>query len=116
MTNASISTVSSVTVFLNNADAYCVPCWLVVIRRRAQELMANSRQYGEGDKLALYGLFKQAKWGDCPAGLVSAQRESPVGSVKVRAWVTNRGKATAQAMEEFIAVLGKVSVCTVVRK
>lgn len=71
--------------------------------------MANSRQYGETDKLALYGLFKQAKWGDCPAGLVSAQKESPVGSVKVRAWVKNRGKPTAQAMQEFISVLGKVS-------
>jgi len=72
--------------------------------------MANAKQYGEADKLALYGLFKQAKWGDCPAGLVSAQRDNPVGSVKVRAWVTNRGKPTAQAMEEFIAVLGRVSV------
>ena len=73
-----------------------------------QELMANAKQYGEGDKLALYGLFKQAKWGDCPAGLVSAQRDDPVGSVKVRAWVTNRGKPTSQAMQEFIAVLCRV--------
>lgn len=75
----------------------------------SQELMANARQYGEADKLALYGLFKQAKWGDCPAGLVTAQRGNPVGSVKVRAWVTNRGKPTAQAMQEFIVVLGRVS-------
>ncbi|CAN0107174.1 unnamed protein product, partial [Ectocarpus fasciculatus] len=74
-----------------------------------KELMANARQYGEADKLALYGLFKQAKWGDCPAGLVTAQRGNPVGSVKVRAWVTNRGKPTAQAMQEFIVVLGRVS-------
>ncbi|CAN0376513.1 unnamed protein product, partial [Ectocarpus sp. 12 AP-2014] len=74
-----------------------------------KELMANARQYGEADKLALYGLFKQAKWGDCPAGLVMAQRGNPVGSVKVRAWVTNRGKPTAQAMQEFIVVLGRVS-------
>eukprot|EP00904_Undaria_pinnatifida_P007982 jgi/Undpi1/4313/HiC_scaffold_17.g07679.m1 len=72
-----------------------------------KELMANAKQYGEGDKLALYGLFKQAKWGDCPAGLVSAQRDNPVGSVKVRAWVTNRSKPTSQAMQEFIAVLGR---------
>lgn len=72
--------------------------------------MANAKQYGEGDKLALYGLFKQAKWGDCPAGLVSAQRDNPVGSVKVRAWVTNRGKPTSQAMQEFIAVLGRVRI------
>ncbi|CAN0243797.1 unnamed protein product [Ascophyllum nodosum] len=74
-----------------------------------KELMANAKQYGEGDKLALYGLFKQAKWGDCPAGLVSAQRDDPVGSVKVRAWVTNRGKPTSQAMQEFIAVLCRVA-------
>lgn len=71
--------------------------------------MANSRQYGESDKLMLYGLFKQAKWGDCPPGLVSAQRDNAVGSVKVRAWVANRGKPTSQAMQEFINVLGRVS-------
>lgn len=58
----------------------------------------------------LYGLFKQARWGECPAGLVSAQRGNLVGSAKVRAWVANRGKPTAQAMEEFIAALGKVRV------
>lgn len=72
--------------------------------------MANTELYGEGDKLALYGLFKQSKWGDCPAGLVSEQRDNPVGAVKVRAWVTNRGKPMVQAMKEFIAVLGRVSV------
>lgn len=86
----------------------CAPTRTYCVRMHLQELMANAKQYGEGDKLALYGLFKQAKWGDCPAGLVSAQKDNPVGSVKVRAWVTNRGKPTAQAMQEFIAVLGRV--------
>ncbi|CAM9165036.1 unnamed protein product [Discosporangium mesarthrocarpum] len=75
----------------------------------SKELMANSRQYGEGEKLSLYGLFKQAKWGDCPAGLMEAQRESPVGSVKVRSWLTNKGKPAEQAMREFVELLGKVA-------
>lgn len=75
-----------------------------------QDIAVNAKQYGEGDKLALYGLFKQSKWGDCPAALVSAQRDNPIGSVKVRAWLTNRGKPTGQAMEEFVAVLGRVSI------
>lgn len=71
--------------------------------------MADARQYGDADKLALYGLFKQAKWGDCTPGMVSTQGGDPVGSVKMRAWIVQRGKPATQAMKEFIAVLGRVS-------
>lgn len=82
----------------------------VSCHRPTQDLEENSTRYGEADKLAMYGLFKQVKWGDCLVGLVSAQRGDPADSAKLRAWIANRGKYPAQAMEEFIDVLGGVSV------
>lgn len=71
--------------------------------------MANANQFGEGDKLVLYGLFKQANLGDCPAGLLSAQRGNPADSAKVQAWMSNRRKPTSQAKQEFITALSRVS-------
>jgi len=52
------------------------------------------------DKLALYGLFKQATVGDC--NIDKPGIFDPTGRAKWDAWNAQKGKSQDQAMEEYI--------------
>jgi diazepam-binding inhibitor (GABA receptor modulating acyl-CoA-binding protein) len=65
-----------------------------------------ARPTSVADKLQLYGLFKQAKSGDAPAdnGGFSIQERR-----KRAAWQALRGKSRDVAMQEYVALVQRVS-------
>jgi len=67
--------------------------------------------YSDEQKLQLYGLFKQAKAGDAPQHFeISSHVESnDVAVSKWEAWAKNRGLGKAQAMINFVNLLGSIA-------
>eukprot|EP00755_Sulcionema_specki_P033073 Sspe_Gene.20313::Locus_7447_Transcript_2_2_Confidence_0.750_Length_1875::g.20313::m.20313 len=64
-------------------------------------VQARGTKAGDDDKLVLYGLYKQAKEGDCnqpKPGMLDF-----VGKAKHSAWMKHKGKSAEQAKEEYVA-------------
>mmetsp|Transcript_94938 Transcript_94938/g.283502 ORF Transcript_94938/g.283502 Transcript_94938/m.283502 type:complete len:338 (+) Transcript_94938:97-1110(+) len=83
----------------------CPPDELRAEFARAAAWVASSPALTTAAKLALYGWYKQANSGDCPA-------ERPWGmeaSAKWEAWREHRGASTAEAMRRYISALDQAA-------
>jgi carboxylesterase len=56
--------------------------------------------------LALYSLYKQGSIGDCSGPRPSVM--DMVGRAKYDAWMARKGMSTAQAMSDYVALVGKL--------
>ena len=73
--------------------------------RVARFLKKHMHAFNDEQKLQMYGLFKQAQFGDCPNDVCNSG--SLVEHHKHRAWKDCRGMAPPVAMDRYVRV-GKV--------
>ena len=69
----------------------------------AQKLKDAKPDVNKPEMVKVYGLFKQAKMGDC--NIEKPGMMDPAGQAKWEAWTAQKGKTSDEAKEEYVEVV-----------